>query len=328
MATLYVDRGGAELELDHGALAVRVDGELERRVPLIHVERLVITSAIRVTTGLLAALAEAGVGVVIVRPRMERAAVLTGSPKADAGRRLGQAAMVLHAETKDRRARHWVHAKCMAMARLLGEQAAGNVGARAALLRGREQILGLAAKLRRERPEAESARGVEGAASAAYFEALQKLFAPGLGFTGRNRRPPRDPVNACLSLMYTLLYGAAVEAITGVGLDPAAGFLHEPAPGRAGLACDLVEPFRAGADRTVIELFRSRVLRKEHFHTGEDGCLMGKAGRRSFYESIEAPMTRLRERIRSAARQVARASDEAYERISAAGGMRPCGRST
>jgi CRISPR-associated protein Cas1 len=328
MATLYIDRGGAELELDHGALAVRVSGELDRRVPLLHLERLVITASTQLSTGLLAALAEAGVGVVVIRPRFQRAAVLTGTPRTDAARRLGQAAMILHSPTKDRWARHWVHAECMAMSRLLDSLADHSPAARAALWKARAQIVALSARLRLEALDAASARGVEGAAAAAYFEALQMLFAPALGFSGRNRRPPKDPVNACLSLVYTLLYAAAVEALTGVGLDPAAGFLHEPAPGRAGLACDLVEPFRAGADRTVIELFKNRILRKEHFHSGTEGCLLGKTGRRLFYETIEEPLQRLRARIRSAAWQLAKASDKAYDSISAVGGMTPCGRST
>lgn len=323
---MYIDRSGAELELDHGALAVRVDGELQQRVPLIHLERCVITGGIRVTAGLLASLAEAGVGVVIVRPRMERAAVMAGAPKGDATRRLGQAAMALHGPTKDRWARHWVHAKCLAMARLMREQAEDNAGARGQLLKAAERIQTLAGRVRQERPGAEGARGMEGAATAAYFEGLQELFAPGLGFQGRNRRPPRDPVNACLSLAYTLLYAAAVEALTGAGLDPAAGFLHEPAAGRAGLACDLVEPYRAAADRIVIEIFRTRTVRKEHFEAGEQGCLMGKAGRRVFYESVEAPLEKIRRRMRGAARRIAKAADRAYERVQEAGGMMPCGR--
>lgn len=326
MATLYIDRSGADLEIDHGALAVRAEGELQQRVPLIQLERCVITSGVRVTTGLLASLAECGIGVVILRPRMERAAVIAGAPRGDAMRRLGQAAMALHGPTKDRWARHWVQAKCLAMMRLMREQAEENAGARAQLLKAAERIAGLARRVREERPGAEGARGLEGAASAAYFEGLQELFAPALGFQGRNRRPPRDPVNACLSLLYTLLYAGAVEALTGAGLDPAAGFLHEPAPGRAGLACDLVEPFRAAADRVVIEMFRTRTLRKEHFEAGEQGCLMGKAGRRAFYEAVEGPLEKIRRRMRGAARRMAKAADRAYERVTEAGGMMPCGR--
>lgn len=323
MATLYIDRSNAELELDHGALAVRVDGELQRRVPLLQLERCVITSGIRVTAGLLAGLAEAGVGVVIIRPRQERAAVVAGAPAGDATRRLGQAAMALHEPTKNRWARFWVRAKCRSMLRLLREEAEACPAARPA---GR--IAALAARLRQENLGAESARGVEGAASAAYFEALQELFAPGLEFPGRNRRPPRDPVNACLSLLYTLLYGAAVESAAGAGLDPAIGFLHEPAPGRAGLACDLVEPYRAAADRIVVELFRSRTLRKEHFEMVGGACLLGKAGRRRFYTGVEEPLERLRERMRRMARRVARAADRAWETVEKSGGMMPCGRCT
>lgn len=327
MATLYIDRSGAELEIDHGALAIRVNGQLERRLPLLHIDRLVISGALRLTTGLIASLAEAGVGLVILRPRADRAAILSAGHKSGAARRLGQAAMILHAPTKNRWARHWVHAKCMAMNRLLSSFADHDPSARASLFKARALITPLAHRLRAEPLDAASARGIEGAASAAYFDAIQALFAPALGFAGRNRRPPRDPVNACLSLLYTLLYAAAVEGLTGAGLDPAPGFLHEPAPARAGLACDLIEPFRPAADRIVIALFRQRILRKEHFQTTAHGCLLGKAGRRLFYNSIEEPIQRLRSRIRSAASLIAKASDRAYSKISDLGGMIPCGHS-
>src|SRR5690606_21832215 len=69
-------------------------------------------------------------------------------------------------------------------------------------------------------------RGVEGAAAAAYFGALTHLVAPSWNFNGRQRRPPPDPVNALLSLTYTLLHGEAVRALLGHGLDPALGALH------------------------------------------------------------------------------------------------------
>ena len=67
--------------------------------------------------------------------------------------------------------------------------------------------------------------GLEGAA-AAYFRALAAAFPPALGFEGRNRRPPRDPVNACLSLGYTLLHGDAVREAAVQGFDPMIGVLH------------------------------------------------------------------------------------------------------
>ena len=69
-------------------------------------------------------------------------------------------------------------------------------------------------------------RGLEGAAASLYFSALGALVPKSLGFQGRNRRPPRDPVNAVLSLTYTLLHTEAVLAAHRMGLDPYVGFFH------------------------------------------------------------------------------------------------------
>jgi len=90
-----------------------------------------------------------------------------------------------------------------------------------------------------------SLRGLEGAGASAYFEGFADLLPDRLKFSGRNHRPPRDPVNAMLSLGYTLLHAEAVLALYGAGLDPFIGFHHGLDFGRESLACALVEPLRA-----------------------------------------------------------------------------------
>ena len=142
----------------------------------------------------------------------------------------------------------------------------------------------------------DSLRGIEGAAAAAYFEAFTSLFPPSLEFTGRNKRPPRDPVNACLSLAYTLVHFEAVAASYAAGLDPLLGLYHEPAFGRESLASDLIEPLRPHADAWVWSLFRERVLTGEHFHNDKGAVLLGKTGRQYFYtrfENFAHPLRRL-----------------------------------
>ncbi|MBU1664742.1 MAG: CRISPR-associated endonuclease Cas1 [Gammaproteobacteria bacterium] len=132
-----------------------------------------------------------------------------------------------------------------------------------------------------------SLRGLEGAAARAYFQGLAALFPPALEFNGRNRRPPRDPVNACLSLGYTLLHFDAVRACHLAGLDPLLGFYHRPSFGRESLASDLIEPLRPHLDRQVWHLFRDRTLRDDHFSRDGQACLLGKAGRAAFYQDYE-----------------------------------------
>lgn len=130
-------------------------------------------------------------------------------------------------------------------------------------------------------------RGIEGHAAAAYFQALSCVLKKSLNFTGRNRRPPTDPFNATLSLVYTLFIADSALGIYAAGLDPFVGFLHEADFARYSFACDMVESFRATADRFAMTLFKEGTLRVEDFTMSEKGCLMGKAARTRFYPAYE-----------------------------------------
>jgi len=112
----------------------------------------------------------------------------------------------------------------------------------------------------------EELRGYEGAASAAYYRAFRGLLRQDLGFERRNHRPPRDPVNALLSLGYTLLYNNVCGLINIVGLDPYQGFFHEPKRGHAALASDLMEEWRPViVDPLVLSMINRGELSKGDF---------------------------------------------------------------
>lgn len=130
-------------------------------------------------------------------------------------------------------------------------------------------------------------------------------FPPSAGFQGRNRRPPRDPVNACLSLGYTLLHGDAVRAAAAQGLDVMLGVYHDIAPGRESLACDLAEPVRPLIDRTVHTLFRHQSVRADDFSQTKAGCRLNKSARRSVYRAFEAAAPLHRRLLDRAARRFA-----------------------
>ena len=135
---------------------------------------------------------------------------------------------------------------------------------------------------------------MEGAAAAQYITALTEILPASLKFSGRNRRPPMDPVNAVLSLTYTLLHSEAVLALHGSGLDPFIGFYHALSFGRESLASDVMEALRPDADRFVLSLFRKEDLRPDDFSMTSTGCLMKKAGRGRFYGAYETQAERFR----------------------------------
>ncbi|MCM1100269.1 MAG: type I-C CRISPR-associated endonuclease Cas1c [Clostridium sp.] len=133
-----------------------------------------------------------------------------------------------------------------------------------------------------ESPNIDSMRGLEGAAAAAYYSAFSAmLVGDEMTFETRNRRPPEDPVNALLSFLYTLLKNDMQSALEGVGLDPAAGFLHTLRPGRPALALDLMEELRVPlCDRLAIALINRGQIAKKHFEQLTPPVLLGENGRK------------------------------------------------
>lgn len=120
-------------------------------------------------------------------------------------------------------------------------------------------------------------RGAEGDAARGYFAVFDAMIRGDKNtfvFSGRNRRPPRDRVNALLSFVYGMLRNECASALEGVGLDPQVGFLHALRPGRPALALDLMEELRAPlADRFVLTLINLGQVRADGFVTRPGGAV-------------------------------------------------------
>jgi len=137
------------------------------------------------------------------------------------------------------------------------------------------------------------ARASEAVAAKKYFRCLSALLQPSgsdlMHFTGRNRRPPRDPFNAALSFGYALLYRDSVNALLAVGLEPAFGFMHTPRSAAYPLALDLVDLFRVGLwDIPLIGSVNRNQWVKEDFTIADGYVWLNPNGRRkaiSLYES-------------------------------------------
>ena len=112
----------------------------------------------------------------------------------------------------------------------------------------------------------DSIRGYEGRGSALFFEGLRYGFIENIGFNKRVRRPPTDPVNSVLSLLYTFLMNRVYAAVRIAGLDPYPGFLHSLDYGRYSVVLDLMEEFRTIiADTLTLSLFNLKILQQEDF---------------------------------------------------------------
>lgn len=138
-----------------------------------------------------------------------------------------------------------------------------------------------------EETSLDSLRGLEGAGATVYFSVFDQLILgekPLFAFSGRTRRPPKDPVNALLSFAYSLLTHDCASALESVGLDAYVGFLHRDRPGRTSLALDLMEELRpCMADRFVLTLINNRVVHRQDFDFRENGAVfLNDSGRRTF----------------------------------------------
>jgi CRISPR-associated protein Cas1 len=147
---------------------------------------------------------------------------------------------------------------------------------------------------------AEVLLGLEGLGARAYFGAFAGMIAEeprrvaGFDFEGRNRRPPRDPVNALLSLAYSILAKDFTVTLLSVGLDPYLGFLHRPRFGRAALALDLMEEFRPLiADSVVLQLINNGEVDPDSFVRRGGAVALTDAGRKKFFLAYERRMNHL-----------------------------------
>jgi CRISPR-associated protein Cas1 len=153
-----------------------------------------------------------------------------------------------------------------------------------------------AARRRAEGAEAlEQLLGIEGTAAREYFAHFARMFKPGedgsipeFAFTSRNRRPPRDPVNALLSFLYAMLTKEIVITLIGVGFDPYLGFYHQSRYGRPALALDLMEEFRPlVADSVGISLINTGELRPADFIARAGAVALTESGRRRVIDAYE-----------------------------------------
>jgi CRISPR-associated protein Cas1 len=193
-----------------------------------------------------------------------------------------------------RLARGWVAAKIANCRTLLRRNWRDEGGPDAAV--PEDLLAGLKADLRHAEdcPAAEQLLGIEGAAAARYFGRFARLpkaqpEAPwAFDFHGRNRRPPKDPVNALLSFAYAMLVREWSVALSAVGLDPYRGFYHQPRFGRPALALDMMEPFRPLiADSVVITAINTGEIQPGDFIRAAGSCAMKEGARKALIGAFE-----------------------------------------
>ncbi len=289
MGTLYIDRKGLHIKLDGNALAFYANGQREGIAPINPLKRVVIIGNITIESPVIHRLSNEGVSVIFLSGRRLRfCGMLHGRLHNNGILRLRQYEKSL-TDFCIEYSKELMAKKIMAQANLLREATSTRPELRFYLNESISIIEQTLKKINSSDITIETLMGLEGGASSAYFKAYTMLFPDSLNFKKRNKRPPEDPVNAMLSLCYTLLHFDAVREIEVIGLDPTIGFYHKFDYGRESLACDIVETYRPMVDKFVWTIFSERIFRDRDFAYEEErpGCYLKKESRKAFYPLYE-----------------------------------------
>jgi CRISPR-associated protein Cas1 len=264
MESLYVLETGAYLRKEGDALKVIKGNRTVDRIPAEGLKRLMLMGYVSLSGPVLDFLINRRVETVFITPTGRYRARLMLDPHRHVTLRKAQYRLLDEDPYRLKTAAAVVHGKLTNLGRLLKDRAGRRKDRELATAAAKVAAM---AKRTQSVDDMETLRGLEGAGTAAYFTAFPNLIQnDAFSFNGRNRRPPKDPVNAMLSFVYTLLTNEVLSAVNVCGLDPYLGALHEIAYGRPSLACDLVEEYRAFlGDRLVLGLINRRLVRPDDF---------------------------------------------------------------
>jgi CRISPR-associated protein Cas1 len=275
--TLFVTSPDAYISLEGECVVISAGGQAARKFPLLNLESIVSFGRAGASPALMRKCAELGVGLNFCDEYGRFLASVCGEVRGNVLLRRAQYRMADNAAVSLDLARSFIIGKIL-NARNILLRAARDHGDKA----DGPTLRDAAEKLKRNLNEIPAAatpdelRGLEGEAARIYFGVFDEMItADGFAFDGRNRRPPRDPVNALLSFAYTMLANDIRGALGSVGLDPFVGFFHADRPGRASLALDMMEELRSAfADRAVLSLLNNRQLTLRDFEYKDDGTVL------------------------------------------------------
>ncbi len=279
---LVVQQAGAQVGQRGDEIVVTVKGEVVRKLPGQQVRAIYLYGAVQLTAQAAATCLEQGIDVAYFSPAGRFLGLLRGLPASGLDARRGQYRIFEMEGVRLQLAREIIRAKIHNQRVMLMRNGEVDDG-----------VLKVMAGFRDATAEARSLTellGVEGSAAAIYFEQFASMLKGDeslkFDWRGRNRRPPRDPVNALLSLGYSMLAKELTGVCHAVGLDPFLGFMHQPRYGRPALALDLMEEFRPLiADSVAISLVNRNELSANDFIRSANGTFLNEQGRRAFWEA-------------------------------------------
>ena len=277
--TLYVMTQNSWIHLENDTIRIDVEKEKKLQVPLHHIGSLVVFGNGTVSSALMARCAEDGIGLIYLDTNGRFKARLEGPVSGNVLLRIAQYRL------SEDNAFSLITARGIIAGKLKNSRTLLMRGFRESENEQDRKILSDAAEslsfLIRSLPQVTSIdvlRGIEGDAARIYFSSLPCMvkadFRNDFRMNGRSRRPPLDRFNALISFLYSMVMNDCRSALESVGLDPQLGFLHAVRPGRAALALDAMEEFRAPlADKLAITLINRAQIQASDFIVRDGGAV-------------------------------------------------------
>lgn len=295
-AVVYLQEPGSHVGKRSEHLVVRKDGQEVQRIPMHAVRQVCVFGHVQVSTQALETLVQNEIPVMYLSGYGRFIAALMPAPTKNVSLRECQFRKFDDPAEALKLSKAVVRAKLSNQRTLLmrclrgqGVEDEANRGSDERAARDLAEMIG-----RVDRATAlDELMGLEGQGAALYFGEFSRFLKaqpPGgpFDFRGRNRRPPRDAVNALLSFAYSLLAKDCFSALCTVGFDPYRGFFHTGRHGRPSLALDLMEEFRAViGDSVVLTLINNKVVEEDDFLRWREACQLNESGRKKFFVAYE-----------------------------------------
>lgn len=291
MPALYLDAQGAYLRKEDGEYVVHYQ-QTQQAFPSSQIEKIILLGNVQISTQVMADALHHHIPVCFLSSKGRYRGRLTPPSHGNVRLRLRQYDCIRESSLALPYARWFVIGKIRNSKEMLGRKLHDMGEDSAGMRRSLKRWMFKAGRTH----DMERLRGFEGMAAREYFQQFPIIFRDSpFVWQGRNRRPPKDAINAMLSLGYTLLLNECISAIESVGLDMYAGFLHGGTQhsdyGKPALALDVMEEFRYLVDRLVMRLLLSGEYEPSDFEQKEQGaCFLKSNMRKAFFTAWETLM--------------------------------------
>ncbi len=285
MRVIYIREQGAYVRRVGGRIVVSKNNKNIREVPITQIETIVIVGNVQITTQALQTLMEYGINLNFFSYGGRYIGQVVSESSKNIFLRLAQYERYQNSEDRCEIAKKIIDAKIQNQISVIRnyrwEEKQGWKESIQRLEEGRKKLLG--------KTNSSGIMGIEGICSSIYFSCFSQMLKCDIIFERRNRRPPRDPVNALLSLVYTFLTKEVSNALENESFELYLGFIHGIKYGRKSLALDLVEEFRQPiGDRFILKLLNKRMISSDDFVEDEKrGIILNEEGFQKFCKAFE-----------------------------------------